>query len=125
MFGIKEDRLGDGYNMWQALSAIGSGEFAGKGYMKGTLSNDKYNHVPEQSTDFIFCTIGEEWGFLGSILFIILFSGLVSRIIFLSERQRSSFSRIYGYSVACILFLHFTINIGMTIGLLPTVGKTE
>ena len=78
--------------------------------------------MPEQSTDFIFCTIGEEWGFLGSLLFIILFIGLLVRILFLAERQRSNFSRIYGYSVASILFIHLLINIGMTIGLLPTIG---
>ena len=94
MFGIKEDRLGDGYNMWQSLSAIGSGELTGKGYMKGTLSNDKYNHVPEQSTDFIFCSLAEEWGFLGSLVFIILYLATLIRIIIISERQRSKFTRI-------------------------------
>ena len=78
--------------------------------------------MPEQSTDFIFCTIGEEWGFLGSMFFIILFVSLLLRITFLAERQRSNFSRIYGYSVATILFIHFTINIGMTIGLIPVIG---
>ena len=122
MFGIKEDRLGDGYNMWQALSAIGSGEFAGKGYMKGTLSNDKYNHVPEQSTDFIFCSLAEEWGFLGSIVFIIIYLAILVRIIIISERQRSKFTRIFGYCVSSILFFHFMINIGMVLGLAPVIG---
>ena len=92
----------------------------GKGFLNGTQT--RFDFVPEQSTDFIFCTIGEEWGFFGSFVFILIFIGLITRIILLAERQRSSFSRIYGYSVACILFSHFTINIGMTIGLLPTVG---
>ena len=122
MFGIKEDRLGDGYNMWQSLSAIGSGELTGKGYMKGTLSNDKYNHVPEQSTDFIFCSLAEEWGFLGSLVFIILYLATLIRIIIISERQRSKFTRIFGYCVASILFFHFMINIGMVIGLAPVIG---
>ena len=120
LLGKEFDPYGAGYNLIQSKIAIGSGGGLGKGFLSGTQT--RFDFVPEQSTDFIFCTIGEEWGFLGSILFIILFIGLISRIIFLSERQRSSFSRIYGYSVACILFLHFTINIGMTIGLLPTVG---
>ena len=120
LLGKDFDPHGAGYNLIQSKIAIGSGGLSGKGFLNGTQT--RFDFVPEQSTDFIFCTIGEEWGFLGSILFIILFIGLISRIIFLSERQRSSFSRIYGYSVACILFLHFTINIGMTIGLLPTVG---
>ena len=90
MFGIKEDRTGDGYNIYQALSAIGSGEGVGKGYLQGTLSNDKYKHVPEQSTDFIFCTIGEEWGFFGSFIFIILYISLLVRILFLAKGKVSS-----------------------------------
>ena len=122
MFGIKEDRLGGGYNMWQALSAIGSGEMVGKGYLNGTLSNDKYNHVPEQSTDFIFCSLAEEWGFLGSLLFIILYLAILVRIIIISERQRSKFTRIFGYCVSSILFFHFIINIGMVLGLAPVIG---
>ena len=120
LLGKEFDPYGAGYNLIQSKIAIGSGGGFGKGFLSGTQT--RFDFVPEQSTDFIFCTIGEEWGFLGSFLFIILFIGLIFRIIILSERQRSSFSRIYGYSVACILFLHFTINIGMTIGLLPTVG---
>ena len=92
----------------------------GKGFLNGTQT--KYNFVPEQSTDFIFCTVGEEWGFLGSITVIALFMALLVRIIMVAERQRSDFSRVYGYGVASILFFHFMINIGMTIGLVPVIG---
>ena len=120
LLGKEFDPYGAGYNLIQSKIAIGSGGGFGKGFLNGTQT--RFDFVPEQSTDFIFCTIGEEWGFLGSLAFILLFIGLISRVILLSERQRSSFSRIYGYSVACILFFHFTINIGMTIGLIPTVG---
>jgi len=110
----------EGYNVNQAKIAIGSGGFAGKGYLQGTQT--KYDFVPEQDTDFIFCTVGEEWGFLGSSLVIILQLVLIIRIVFMSERQRSPFSRIYGYGVASVLFFHLTINIGMTIGLAPVIG---
>ncbi len=110
----------EGYNVNQAKIAIGSGGFAGKGYLKGTQT--KYDFVPEQDTDFIFCTVGEEWGFLGSSLVIILQLVLIIRIVFMSERQRSPFSRIYGYGVASVLFFHLTINVGMTIGLAPVIG---
>ena len=120
LLGKEFDPYGAGYNLIQSKIAIGSGGGFGKGFLNGTQT--RFDFVPEQSTDFIFCTIGEEWGFLGSLAFILLFLALISRVILLSERQRSSFSRIYGYSVACILFFHFTINIGMTIGLIPTVG---
>ena len=120
LLGKEFDPYGAGYNLIQSKIAIGSGGGVGKGFLNGTQT--RFDFVPEQSTDFIFCTIGEEWGFLGSLAFILLFIGLISRVVLLSERQRSSFSRIYGYSVACILFFHFTINIGMTIGLIPTVG---
>ncbi len=109
-----------GYNVNQSMIAIGSGGFAGKGFLQGTQT--KYNFVPEQTTDFIFCTVGEEWGFLGTGLVIGLFVLLIIRVLILAERQRSLFSRVYGYSVASILFFHFTINIGMTIGLLPVIG---
>ncbi len=109
-----------GYNVNQSLIAIGSGGFSGKGFLQGTQT--KYDFVPEQSTDFIFCTVGEEWGFLGSALIIILFLALIVRIIIIAERQRSPFSRIYGYGVASILFFHITVNIGMTIGLAPVIG---
>ncbi len=122
MFGIIEDRAGDGYNMWQALSSIGSGSASGKGYLKGTLSNDQYKHVPEQSTDFIFCSFAEEWGFLGSLFFITLYLALLIRMIIVSERQRSKFTRVFGYCTASILFFHFMINIGMVLGLAPVIG---
>jgi rod shape determining protein RodA len=120
LLGIESDPLGMGYNVNQSMIAIGSGGFAGKGFLQGTQT--KYNFVPEQTTDFIFCTVGEEWGFLGTGLVIGLFVLLIIRVLILAERQRSLFSRVYGYSVASILFFHFTINIGMTIGLLPVIG---
>jgi rod shape determining protein RodA len=109
-----------GYNVHQSKIAIGSGGFYGKGYLKGTQT--KFNFVPEQSTDFIFCTVGEEWGFIGSVTVLLLFVFLILRIIYMAERQRSSFGRIYGYSVASILFIHVAVNIGMTIGLSPVIG---
>lgn len=120
MLGIEQDPYGAGYNVNQSLIAIGSGGFSGKGYLEGTQT--KFDFVPEQSTDFIFCTIGEEWGFVGSFFVIALFMTLLLRILFLCGRQRSAFARIYGYGVASILFFHFTINIGMTIGLAPVIG---
>jgi len=120
LLGIKSDPLGVGYNVNQSKIAIGSGGFAGKGFLNGTQT--KFNFVPEQSTDFIFCTVGEEWGFLGSATIILLFVGLLIRLIFMAERQRSVFTRVYGYSVASILFFHFAINIGMTVGLGPVIG---
>lgn len=110
----------EGYNVNQAKIAIGSGGFWGKGFLQGTQT--KYDFVPEQDTDFIFCTVGEEWGFVGSSFVIILLLALILRVIFMSERQRSPFSRIYGYGLASVLFLHLTINIGMTIGLAPVIG---
>ena len=106
--------------MHQSKIAIGSGGFSGKGFLQGTQT--KYHFVPEQSTDFIFCTVGEEWGFLGSLILIGLFLTLMGRIIWLAEKQRSVFTRVYGYCVASILFIHFTINIAMTIGLAPVIG---
>ncbi|MEX1189169.1 MAG: rod shape-determining protein RodA [Bacteroidia bacterium] len=120
LLGKEIDPKGAGYNVNQSMIAIGSGGLIGKGYLNGTQT--KYNYVPEQSTDFIFCTVGEEWGFAGSILVLGLFVFLLLRIIFLAERQRSSFSRIYGYGLASIIFIHIAINIGMTIGLAPVVG---
>lgn len=110
----------EGYNVNQAKIAIGSGGFWGKGFLQGTQT--KYDFVPEQDTDFIFCTVGEEWGFVGSTVVVFLELFLILRIIFLSERQRSDFSRIYGYGVAAILFFHVAVNIGMTIGLMPVIG---
>lgn len=120
LLGKEFDPQGSGYNVNQSMIAIGSGGFNGKGYLQGTQT--KYNFVPEQSTDFIFCTIGEEFGFLGSSFILIVFFALIFRIIFIAERQRSAFTRIYAYGVASILFFHLTINIGMTIGLAPVVG---
>jgi rod shape determining protein RodA len=120
LLGKETDVRNVGYNLNQSKIAIGSGGFFGKGYLKGTQT--KLDFVPEQSTDFIFCTVGEEWGFLGTTIAILLYVGLLIRIIFLAERQRSQFARIYGYGVASILFFHFFINIGMTIGLFPVIG---
>lgn len=114
------DPLGYGYNVTQSKIAIGSGGFLGKGFLEGTQT--KFDFVPEQSTDFIFCTIGEEHGWLGSFILISLFVILLLRIVFIAERQKSKFSRVYGYGVASILFFHFTVNIGMTIGLFPVIG---
>jgi rod shape determining protein RodA len=120
MLGLESDPYGYEYNVRQSKIAIGSGGFAGKGFLQGTQT--KYRFVPEQSTDFIFCTVGEEWGFLGSFGLILVYVGLLIRLIILAERQRSKFSRIYGYGVISILFFHFAVNIGMTIGLFPVIG---
>jgi len=120
LLGIQTDVLGTGYNVNQSKIAIGSGGLFGKGFLQGTQT--KFDFVPEQDTDFIFCTVGEEWGFVGTTFVIGLFMALLLRIIFLAERSRSRFSRVYGYSVACIIFFHVAVNIGMTIGLAPVVG---
>ena len=118
--GLEVDPKGTGYNVEQSKIAIGSGGLWGKGYLQGTQT--KFNFVPEQATDFIFCTVGEEWGFVGSTVVIILFVCLILRLIYLAELQRSAFARIYGYCVASILFFHVAINVGMTIGLVPVIG---
>jgi len=118
--GMEDDPQGVGYNVNQSKIAIGSGGFSGKGYLKGTQT--KLHFVPEQSTDFIFCTVGEEWGFLGTSFVILLYVGFLLRMIFLAERQRSSFSRIFGYGFISVMLIHFMVNIGMTIGLLPVIG---
>ncbi len=118
--GIEDDPQGVGYNVNQSKIAIGSGGFSGKGYLNGTQT--KLHFVPEQSTDFIFCTVGEEWGFLGTSFVILLYVGFLLRIIVLAERQRSSFSRIFGYGFISIILIHFIVNVGMTIGLLPVIG---
>ena len=118
--GLEDDPQGVGYNVNQSKIAIGSGGFNGKGYLNGTQT--KLHFVPEQSTDFIFCTVGEEWGFLGTTFVILLYIGFLLRMIVLAERQRTSFSRVFGYGFISILFMHFLINIGMTIGLLPVIG---
>ena len=120
LLGITEDLMGAGYNVHQSKIAIGSGGFAGKGFLNGTQT--KFDFVPEQSTDFIFCTIGEEWGFMGCVLVVGIYLLLISRLIILSERQKDRFARIYGYCVACCFFMHFFINIGMTMGLVPVIG---
>ncbi|MFA6924239.1 MAG: rod shape-determining protein RodA [Bacteroidales bacterium] len=120
LLGKKVDPKGVGYNVNQSKIAIGSGGFLGKGFLQGTQT--KFDFVPEQSTDFIFCTVGEEWGFVGSIIVIGLFLGLIVRIVFVAERQRSAFVRIYGYGVASVLFFHIVVNIGMTIGIVPVIG---
>lgn len=120
LLGIKSDPHGTGYNVNQSIISIGSGGFSGKGYLKGTQT--KFKFVPAQSTDFIFCTIGEEWGFMGAFVVIVLYVMLLIRLIILAERQRSAFSRIYGYGVVSVFFVHIFINIGMTIGLVPVIG---
>ncbi|MCK4465878.1 MAG: rod shape-determining protein RodA, partial [Bacteroidales bacterium] len=120
VLGIDSDPSGSGYNVNQSKIAIGSGGFSGKGFLKGTQT--KFKFVPEQSTDFIFCTVGEEWGFIGTLTVIILFSILLVRIIQLAERQRSAFARLYGYVVFSIVSFHVVVNIGMTIGLFPVIG---
>lgn len=120
LLGIETDLTGAGYNVNQSKIAIGSGGWTGKGFLQGTQT--KYNFVPEQSTDFIFCTVGEEWGFAGTTLVVGLLMAFILRIIYLAERQRSDFSRIYGYGVAGILFFHVAVNIGMTIGMAPVIG---
>ena len=120
LLGKELDPKGYGYNVNQSKIAIGSGGFKGKGFLDGTQT--KFNFVPEQSTDFIFCTVGEEWGFIGTSLVVLLFTGLLIRIVFIAERQRSRYTRIYAYGVASVIFIHFAINIGMTIGLFPVIG---
>ena len=120
LLGMKEDPSGVGYNVNQSMIAIGSGGLTGKGYLNGTQTT--YGFVPEQSTDFIFCTIGEEWGFIGCSAVIMLYVFLIMRIIKDAERSREAFTRIYGYCVACCIFMHLFINIGMTIGLMPVIG---
>lgn len=120
MLGIKSDPHGTGYNVNQSMISIGSGGFTGKGYLQGTQT--KFKFVPAQSTDFIFCTVGEEWGFMGSLTVIGLYVFLLIRLVILAERQRSMFTRVYGYGVVSILFTHFFINIGMAIGLVPVIG---
>lgn len=120
LLGMKEDPAGVGYNVRQSMIAIGSGGFSGKGFLHGTQTT--YGFVPEQSTDFIFCTVGEEWGFLGCLLVLVLYGVLISRIIADAEKCRESFTRIYGYCLASSLFMHLFINIGMTIGIMPVIG---
>lgn len=120
VLGLKEDNKGLGFNLRQSKIAIGAGELWGRGYLKGTQT--KMGFVPEQHTDFIFDTIGEEWGFVGTSLFLLIFFGFLIRLVILAERQSTAFGRVLGYCLACILFIHLFINIGMTIGLVPVIG---
>jgi len=120
LLGKEVDVKGIGYNLNQSKIAIGSGGFSGKGFLEGTQTKGSF--VPEQHTDFIFTTVGEEWGFLGSFLVVVLYVALLFRILFLAEQQRSKFSRVYGYGVACVLFIHFFANLAMVLGLFPTIG---
>lgn len=120
LLGMKEDPAGVGYNVNQSMIAIGSGGLHGKGFLGGTQTS--FGFVPEQSTDFIFCTVGEEWGFLGCLVVISLYVFLISRIIMDAEKSREAFTRIYGYCVASCIFMHLFINIGMTIGIMPVIG---
>ena len=120
LLGLKEELNGAGYNVHQSKIAIGSGGVFGKGFLNGTQT--KLNYVPEQDTDFIFCTIGEEQGFVGSVFVMTMFIFFILRIIHLAERQNDRFARAYGYAIASIFFLHFTINIGMVLGLVPVIG---
>lgn len=120
LLGLESDPKGAGYNVNQSIISIGSGGFFGKGYLQGTQT--KYDFVPEQSTDFIFCTIGEEWGFVGSFIFISIFVLLLWQMLIIAERQRSRFSRVYAYSVVSIFMFHFMLNVGMTLGLMPVIG---
>lgn len=120
LLGMKEDPTGAGYNVNQARIAIGSGRFFGKGYLNGTQT--KLQFVPEQDTDFIFCTVGEEWGFVGSVAVLLLYLAFILRLITIAERQRSKFTLIYAYSVAGIFLFHLTVNVGMVLGLLPVIG---
>ena len=117
---VKDDPSGAGYNVAQSMIAIGSGRFLGKGYLQGTQT--KLHFVPEQDTDFIFCTVGEEWGFVGSAGVLILYLIFILRLIAIAERQRDNFSQIYCYSVASIFMTHLIINVGMVLGLLPVIG---
>lgn len=118
--GEKAFRDTSGYNLLYSKTAIGSGGFTGKGYKQGSVTQGKF--VPEQETDYIFCTVGEEWGFLGSTLLIICYSIFIGRIYYLAENQKSTFNRVFGYSFASVLLIHFAINLGMVMGLFPTVG---
>ena len=120
--GIKSDPDGQDYNRNRAMAAVGSGGFSGKGYKNASVSSVRTNHVPESETDFIFCPFAEEWGFLGSFVVICFFSLFVLRILYIAERQRSSFNRVYGYCIGMIFFYHFLINIGMNIGFAPIIG---
>ena len=118
--GEREFRDTSGYNLLYSKTAIGSGGFFGKGFREGSVTQGKF--VPEQETDYIFCTVGEEWGFLGSSILVLAYMVYIGRIYYLAEKQKSTFNRVFGYSFASILLMHFSINLGMVMGLFPTVG---
>ncbi len=122
VLGLREDPNGDDYNRNRAMAAVGSGGLFGKGYRKATVSSVQTNHVPESETDFIFCPFAEEWGFTGSLFLVLLYLFMIIRIVIIAERQKSTFNRVYAYSVAMILFYHFAINIGMNIEFAPVIG---
>ena len=122
VLGLREDPDGDDYNRNRAMAAVGSGGMFGKGYQNAIVSSVQTNHVPESETDFIFCPYAEEWGFMGTFVLVGLYIFMILRIVFIAERQKSSFNRIYAYAVAMILFYHFTINIGMSIEFAPVIG---
>lgn len=122
VLGLRKDDDGKDYNRNRAMAAVGSGGLFGKGYKKASVASVRSNHVPESETDFIFCPLAEEWGFMGSLVIVILFMGMLFRIIVIAERQRSTFNRVYAYCVAMIVFYHFAVNIGMNIGLAPVIG---
>lgn len=120
--GLKQDPDGEDYNRNRAMAAVGSGGLFGKGYQQASVASVQSNHVPESETDFIFCPLAEEWGFMGSITIVFLFMFMLIRIIIIAERQRSTFTRVYAYSVGMIVFYHFAVNIGMNIGFAPVIG---
>ena len=120
LLGKNNDTKGVGYNTNQSVLTVKSGGFSGKGYLQGDRTRGDF--VPEQHTDYIFSALGEEWGFIGSSLLVLLFTAFVLRILYLAERQKTTFSRVYGYGIAAVFFFHYTINIGMVIGLFPTIG---
>jgi len=122
VLGLREDPNGDDYNRNRAMAAVGSGGMFGKGYRKATVSSVQTNHVPESETDFIFCPFAEEWGFSGSLILVLLYLFMIMRIVIIAERQKSTFNRVYAYSVAMILFYHFAVNIGMNIEFAPVIG---
>ena len=120
LLGKNNDTKGVGYNTNQSVLTVKSGGFSGKGFLQGDRTRGDF--VPEQHTDYIFSALGEEWGFIGSSLLVLLFTAFVLRILYLAERQKTTFSRVYGYGIAAVFFFHYTINIGMVIGLFPTIG---
>ena len=119
---MREDPDGEDYNRNRAMAAVGSGGMQGKGYKNASISSVRSNHVPESETDFIFCPFAEEWGYMGTFILVVLYLVILTRVVFIAERQRSVFNRVYAYCVAMILFYHVAINIGMNIGFAPVIG---